>query len=443
MADPTSSGSKRVWTYGLVLVSVVALAVVVVGLLLPTREPELTTAPPTSTAESEAVTPAPPDVVNEPVDPTAPIPGCATVEEQGETTSASFVSMGEPSYDNPRFPWFSAAKATAMSNAVAELLPTGAEIEFASPSSSLVFQPITDFGESTPNPPPGSTHAGASVTNGDAKGGVNVSVQQTPASIPPCVAGYLDERRTLPGAVVADIHDTWQDVNGVRTLRRSVTAYVPDGSWISASADDSSGATGDEHSGKIPLTVDDLVRIVSDPRLRVSTAAPPGTPAPSQACNVSFGADGPAVTREQARRLDAVLADIDFGGVKPGPLRPGGPPNDTLCTSVPPSCSVAALDITITGGQPPPVEERPSPGSGVQTTLRTLADGTVVQSRRDFYSVAPMDNPEQTTMEMSNSVVVTRPSGTRVSVSSSAAPPTEARPLNVLESIALAPGLEL
>ncbi|MBJ7291238.1 MAG: hypothetical protein JHC79_20190 [Williamsia sp.] len=431
-------------TYGLVAVSVVALAVVIVGLTLPGPEPELTTAPPPSTeAPSSAAAPTENKVVDEPFDPKAPIPGCDTVEVPDEPTYSSRVTTGRPGYDNPKFPWFNGPKATAMSTALAQDLPAGAEIDFASPSASLVFQPISDFGDDDPT---GTTNAYGSVSNGDARGGVQIAVQKSSRPIPPCVAGQLDERRSLPDGVVVDLQDTWREINGTRTNTRSASAYVPDGSWIYASSNDSVGNTGGQNSGRIPLTIDDLVRIAGDPRLRVTAAVTAGTPAPSQGCSgpsAFDSANGPAVTREQAKRLDRVLATIDFGGPSPGPLQLTDFSDDALCVSVPDAMGGATIDIAIAGGRTPPAEERPDPVSGAQKTRRVLQDGTVVQTL--FANYAPALGPDggDSRPQSANSVVVTRPGGTEITIRSSAVSPNSATPLERLESIALTPGLEL
>lgn len=445
--EQTSAQIKRIWTYGLILVSVVALVVVVVGLLLPESDPDLTTAPTTtSSEETDPAVPEQPVVVEEPVDLNAAIPGCDVVEQPDEERYSAFSSFttADPSYDNPKFPWFNGPKATEMSNAVADRLPAGAEIEFASPEQSLIFQPITDYGESIPDPPDSSTYANGSVVNGNAKGGLFVNVALTSRPIPPCVAGTLDERRTLPDGVVVDVQDTWRESDGVRTLIRSARAYVPDGSRIGAQANDASGALQDEHSGKVPVSIDDLVRIVADPRLRVSTVAAPGTPPPSPGCRGdSFDESGPAVSRAQARTLDAVLASIDLGGPTLPPLQLGRSSEALLCTGIANVTPAAGLEVSIIGGQELPVEERPVQGGGSQKTLRTLADGTVVQTNVSSSGGRSMDNPDQYISEAINSVVVTRPAGTRISVSSTAPSPNEALPLPQLESIALTPGLEL
>ena len=448
MNEQESSRAKQAWTYGLIMVSVVALVIAVAGLLRPSPDPELTTVPTTSTPEPDPAAPMDVDIVEEPVDPTAPIPGCETVEPPPTDSGrySVFTSSSDPSYDNPEFPWFSGPKATAMSNAVVDVLPDTAEIEFASPDRSLVFRPITDFGDSD-SELDGYTHASGSLVNGDARGSLSVQVQNRASPIPACVAGYLDERRTTTDGVVVDVHDSWQEVDGARTLSRSAHAYVSDGSWIYADSNDVFTTTQQEHSGKVPLTIDDLVRIVTDPRLRVSTPAPPGTPPPPEGCRHPFGSNSelnaPRIDREQAQRLDSVLATIDLGGPRLNPLQPGGSPNDLLCSDNRDVKGAAGLYISITGGQPLPTPERPVPGSGGQQQMRTLPDGTVVQTQQSSGSISTTSSPDNSQRETINSVEVTRPGGTQISVSSSAPVPNSPLSLEELESIALTDGLEL
>ena len=442
MNKQESSRAKQAWTYALTMVSVVALVIVVAGLLRPPPDPELTTLPTTSTTEPDPAAPVDVDIVEEPVDPTAPIPGCETVEPPTEPILSAFTSSAEPSYDNPKFPWFSGPKTTAMSNAVADRLPEGAEIEFASPMQSLIFQPIDDYGDSAPEFN-GITIATGSVVNGDARGGVTLQVHQRSSPIPPCVAGNLDERRTLQDGTLVDVHDTWREVNGVRSLTRSAQAYATDGTWIYANSSDAFTTTQQENSGKVPLTIDDLVRIVSDPGLRLSTPVPPGTPAPSQGCGNFFEDGGPAITREQARRLDTILAATDLRGRMLPPLQLAGYSDDVVCTDLPVSDVAAGLNISITGGQPLPTPERPVPGSSGQQEMRTLPDGTVVQTHQSSGSVSATYSPDNSQRETTNSVIVTRPGGTQISVSSSAVVPTTPLSLEELESIALTDGLEL
>lgn len=447
MVDDTgSSASKRAWTYALALVSVVALAFVVVGLVLPPTDPELTTPSPASSAteHSDSAAVKTPVVVSEPVDPNAPIPGCTVVEAPDQSGYTAYTGMGQPTYDNPQFPWFNGPKATAMSTALVNALPVEAEIEFASPEQSFVFQPIIAFGEPDPEPR-GFTSARGVLINGEGRGAVSVDVRRASATVPSCVAGQLDERRTLPDGVVGDVHDTWQEVDGVRALSRTARAYVPDGSWIIARADDAIGGSRQDHSGSIPLTVDELVRIVRDPGLRVSTPVAPDTPAPMEDCANPFESyKGPSVTRGKARALDSVLAAVDLGGARLPPMVPvGSNAEGMLCTGVANLGDGVALEITIVGGQPRPSVERPVPGRGSQKTQRTLLDGTVVQTDVVRQSRLSTTDPRQQIRETTHSAVVTRPTGTRVSVSSTAASPTEPLLIQELEQIALTPGLEL
>ncbi|AFR48549.1 hypothetical protein [Gordonia sp. KTR9] len=444
--DTSSSPSKRVWTYALVLVSVVALAFVVVGLVLPSPDPELTTALPPSSESQPTDTAAPetPDVVSEPFDQNAPIPGCDVVEVPDASGYTTFTGMGNPSYDNPDFPWFSGPKATAMSAALAAALPARAEIAFAGPSQPLIFQPITSLGDPDPEPR-GSTVASGEVVSGDVRGTVSVQVQRSSDAVPACVAGQLDQRRTLPDGVVVDVHDTWQEVDGVRALSRTARAYVPDGSWVTAWASDATGTNQRDNSGSVPLTIDDLMRIVVDPGLRVSTPVAPGTPVPMEDCVTGFESyEGPPVTRERARELDEILATVDLGGARLPPMVPAGrSAQGMLCTGVEDLGGDVGIYVTIVGGQPVPAGERPVPGRGSQKKTRTLADGTVVQTDVTWQSGSSTTDPRKPIRRTTHSVVVTRPTGTRISVSSTAASPSEPMSIQELENIAVTPGLEL
>ncbi|WP_439032547.1 hypothetical protein [Gordonia terrae] len=446
--DENATPSTRAWTYVLLVVTVVALAVMLVGLLAPSPDPELTTTPPPTSSGTEQTDPAAiqtPTVVSEPVDPDAPIPGCDVVEVPDESGFTVFTGMGDrPTYDNPEFPWFNGPKATAMSTALARALPPRAEIAFANPRHSLIFQPITSLGAPDPEPR-GSTHASGEVINGDGRGSVSVDVQRSSAPIPACVAGQLDERRRLRDGVVVDVHDTWQEVDGVRTFTRTARAYVADGSWIAARASDATGVNQQDHTGSVPLSIDELVRIVDDPGLRVSTPVAPGTPAPTERCDNTFESyTGPSVTREQARELDDVLATVDLGGSRLPPMVPvGGPGEGMVCTGAADLGGGVGIELTIVGGQPTPSGERPVPGRGSQKTLRTLPDGTVVQTDVVWQSSSSTSDPRDHVRTTTHSAVVTRPTGTRISASSTAASPAEPMSMEELENIALTPGLEL
>lgn len=70
------------------------------------------------------------------------IPGCESVESPGPPVRINYGFTGEPGYDDPDYPWFSGPKATAMSDALLESLPSDVDVAFASPSKSLEFAPI-------------------------------------------------------------------------------------------------------------------------------------------------------------------------------------------------------------------------------------------------------------------------------------------------------------
>lgn len=426
--DRSGGGSTRMWTLVLAGVSVVAAVVVVLTLVSPGSRP------PSDSADASV----------------APIPGCETVrlpETGGEQSIQSFI--GESKYDNPRFPWFGARKAMAMSRAAIAALPSRAELQFARPTESLIFQPITDFGDPVPS---GSTNAYGDIVTGVARGRLQIVVGKGSGSVPPCVDGYLDERRSLPDGTVVDVLETSQEADGVRTISREATAYVSDGSHVRAIADDRIGEDQEGRSGLVPLGIDDLVHIASSPGLRVSAPVPPGTPEPPPDCGFSVGsATGVPVSGDQARRLDAVLAAADFPGARPGPLRLSDDFAGVLCTVVPGPDPAAELDISIIGGQPLPVEGRPDPSFGPPMSFRRLADGSVVQTD-DSFAAPPGEDPEGSYPRRSRTVIVTRPTGTRITVRSLAAPtvvaggPTfSASPVDLarLEAIALTPGLTL
>lgn len=184
------------------------------------------------------------------------------------------------------------------------------------------------------------------------------------------------------------------------------------------------------------------MRIVVDPRLRVSTPAPTNTPAPTENCNGYSEAEGPPLTREQAERLDGVLATVAPNGRMLNPLQLAGYSSSILCTALSDIGAGTRFTFSITGGQPLPVEERPDAFSGNQKTFRTTDDGTVVQTERSYYSVSSMEEPDDGTMQIAHSVSVTRADGTAISVSATS-PTQPALTLEQLESIALTSGLEL
>ncbi|WP_246003201.1 hypothetical protein [Nocardia tenerifensis] len=331
-------------------------------------------------------------------------------------------------YDNPSYPWFSGPKAAAMTQALQDELPGDVEIAFAPVARSLVFQPI--LGDPSQNNKFGdSTRANATLLRGDRAGALTVTVRQSTTPIPPCVAGDLDERRHLPDGTIVDTEDTWYELRGARTLSRTATGYLPDGTVVQANATD----RDDHGSGRaraVPLAIDELVALVTDPALRVSAPVPPGTPDPPETC-LPFGESGPAIDEAQARRWDEVLAGIPLDGVtldRPlGALLPGHR-GGGLCQTVQVTTPgrQSRLSLVISTAQPLPKEPD---HSSYDRATRRLPDGAVVET-------SEQRSPQ------SRTVTVTRRSGVRIEVSSTDAA-QEPLPLALLEQIALHPGLEV
>lgn len=456
MVDDNEAGTSRTvaaWTFGLSLVSVVAVGVVVAG-FLHSPEPELTTAPPTTpppTTEPERpeytyVTPS----VTYPTQ----IPGCDVVERPGESEWIAYSSLDEYGYDNPDYPWFSGAKAGAMSQALREALPTGVEVAFASPDQSLIFQPIMS-GERPEDGGPdfgGDTNAGATVSRNGKSGSLSVSVKQSSDPLPACVAGYLDARKTLADGTVVDVLDTWSETNGVRTLSRSARAYVPDGTRASAYSSDAEYRDDETNSGTVPLTVDELVSIVTAPGLHVTAPVPPGSVTPLESCSspVEQGS-GAAIDRATTERFNAALAALPLDGItmdRPlGELWPAEYDDDAVCqsTRVTTPGLESTLDIAIAGGQElPSTSAAPEPsGTRDRTTVRQLPDGTVVEQRESSFTSTSMRGGSEAKLSTRRVVTATRPSGTLVRVSSGADSPAAPLSFDQLDAIALTPGIEV
>ncbi|MEV0248787.1 hypothetical protein AB0H76_19450 [Nocardia sp. NPDC050712] len=320
-----------------------------------------------------------------------------------------------------------------MTQALQAGLPDDAEIAFAPIDSSLVFQPILgnpsqhiEFGH--------STQARATVLRGDRAGSLTVTVRQSTTPIPSCVAGALDERRHFPDGAIVDTHDTWYEMSGVRTLSRSAKGYLPDGSVVHAYTTDQP-ADDNGPAGAVLLSIEELVAFVTDPGLRVSAPVPPGTPEPPGPCSI-YAERSPAIDEAQARRWNAVLAQIPLEGValdRPlGALLPdqwGGVCQQVQVTT---HGRQSRLSVTITTAQPLPQEPDTSSYDGAR---RRLPDGTVVETHEER-SAALSSTPRT-----DRAVTVTRPSGTQIEISFTDAP-VELLPLAMLEEIALNPGLE-
>ncbi|QHE73055.1 hypothetical protein GFS60_06706 (plasmid) [Rhodococcus sp. WAY2] len=346
------------WFDVVVIVSIVAAGTVVAGLLNDYEAGE----PGADRAYS---------YVSEPVPYPVRIPGCDAVEPPSEPKRLTFATVGPQGYDDPRYPWFSGAKAAAMTEAAVDALPDSVELVFASPSQSLQFEPITDVDPSAfPQEEDadlfnGSTNARGSLIRDGHVGTVTVDVQAWDRPVLPCVAGALDRRDTRPDGTVLDSLDTWYEVNGVRTLERRVVAYLPDGTRIMATASDADNTdprAGSRHSGQVPLTLDELTAIVTTPALTVTAPVIPAVPL-MPSCGAFTDWNGPELTREKVARLDRALearwasmpGSSDLILDRPiGSLRLTDFGKDTVCEVVTVTSAVGAgrLEIVVVSGQP-------------------------------------------------------------------------------------------
>ncbi|QBJ97647.1 hypothetical protein ERC79_18165 [Rhodococcus sp. ABRD24] len=453
--DQDSAARKRsstrldAWTSALVVISIVAGGIAAVGMVTRASTPPT---PPTSAAAMTATTaPAQTTSTEPPADPLyvtptvafpTRIPGCNVVEPPSDDATASWVIVGdEDSYDNPRYPWFSGPKATAMSEALRGALPDDVELEYSSPDNSLVFAPIPDY-ESTsglphdldPDSLGGWTTAHGRLIRGEDSGDVYFNVRRGDSPPPPCVAGELVERRTQPDGSVIDVQDTWSESNGTRTLRRGASAYLPDGTHASATVSNSRPDGG--AAGAIPVSLDELVALVTAPGLRVTAPVPPGTAAPITSCSGGMQEnEGTRLTRKTIERLDRALdehwsADAPPGWVLAAPIGSLQLTNSRAieaCAAVEVTGPDGAgrLEISLQGGQQAPVavDEYDPANEWSRAEVLIREDGTVV---------------EQEGYGADRIVTVTRPSGTRVRVHT-----TFPASYDVLESIGTATGLEV
>lgn len=309
MNERSASGRRDVAITALVITSIVATGVIVAGLTAEPEKPQLTVQPVTTTPVAPAPLPEDYVVVTPEVTYPTSIPGCDTVEEPEEATSFAVFGTESPSYDNPIAPWFSGPKAHLMSGALIEALPS--DIEFTG-GRIPYFDPIpvyddVDFVMD-------STNASSDVSLDGKSGFFSVAVSRTSDGPPPCVAGRIDERRTRSDGTVVDSQTTWEEVNGERTSNRSVTAYVSDGSQVSVYT----SAAGEDTA--LPMSVDQLTAVATDPALRTSVAPPPGTPGNTTEC-------GPRMREENSRTfnsadiesLNSALVEADTGALIPEP----------------------------------------------------------------------------------------------------------------------------
>ncbi|MCD2156633.1 hypothetical protein LQL77_23110 [Rhodococcus cerastii] len=475
--EQTDSKRAEKWTFALTVVSLIAGGTVVAGLVdrwSSSPSDDISVAASSSITMTSTPDEIPAEDVPEysyvtpsAVYPTM-IPGCESVAAPEEDSFFSYILDGSDTYDDPRFPWFSSAKAAAMSEAVKQALPKDVELKFASPGNSLQFGPIS-APSNTDGLPEGfsleelaSTTASGTLIREGKIGALSLMLHSSSDPIPSCVAGSLVERRVLADQSVVDLQDTWSETNGVRTLNRSAMLYGVDGTRIQAYVNDTNndGGPDAESSGVVPLTLDELVNLVEMPQLRITTPVPPGTAPLSPGCHgiPRDSSDVAELDRATIERLNAVLK-IRWRAVPPGfPILDAGPGTLTVAENDRSTAcqrfltrtgeNESTLNMTITGGQSLPEEPNKYDPSyyGHPLEFVTRPDGSVIERDERDYSTVPMTNDgskAESTQETSRSVVVTRPNGTQVSVSSSAAIPNVPMTFEQLEFLATTEGLEI
>lgn len=399
-----SNRRREQWTWrdGLVIVSIVALGTVVAA------------------------------VTNE--DTGTSIPGCESVELPGPPVRFNYGFAGESGYDDPDYPWFSGPKATAMSDALLESLPSDVEVVFASPSQSLEFAPIQNYrGASFPDGVDpiefsGSTSAKGTLTRVGRTADISVQVRAWDQPVPPCLEGLVDRREHLENGTVLDIADFEDEVASDVGGERGVVAYLGDGSRVVASVDTSTGTSSDASP---LLTMDELIALAIAPGLAVTAPVPDSTPPPMASCYTDSVNAGPPASRMDIDRLNQLLdarwKDLGAAGVtleRPlGSLVPDDYGQGGVCERIVASTADGSSDVEISVGTavPEPGDTLTLPGSTTVTRL-VDPDGAVPATVR-----------------------VVHPSGETVVVTQfvTSAGSTSASPLTIeqLEFIATTPGL--
>ncbi|MFG1781279.1 hypothetical protein ACGFIU_02485 [Rhodococcus oryzae] len=392
----------------------------------------------------------------------ARIPGCDVVVSLSEVGRINFAAVGmSDGYENPNYPWFSGPKATAMSDALKGALPPGVEVEFGNPADSLFFDPILDWhrpdSAGAVDGLSGWTKAEGTLIRGATSSSLSVEVRQSDASVPSCIAGHLDRRMKRPDGTIIDSREQWVEFGGNGNPARTVTAYLTDGTTIQAQSGFvmRDGDAEKAYSRRVPLTIDELTALVTAPGLRVTAPVQEGMPAPPEACSAGGSGDGPEIDRKTIDRFNrsldgrwrAELAGIATLDRPLGSLQLSDFDNLGACEVLTADVagSTSRMDISITGGVSLPTEAGAPDRSveGMRRSTRVLQDGSVVRRVEKSPSPEPTDSGDLPSLDEVRSVTVTRPSGTQVSVSSSARPPAVQLTLDQLESIATTPGLEL
>ncbi|WP_415973352.1 hypothetical protein [Rhodococcus sp. 077-4] len=379
------------------------------------------------------------------------IPGCDAVVASG---SESFVGvifqLGDGSYDDPRYPWFSGRKATALSDALASALPAGTAIEFATPGTAAfgtesafrfgpVQGPMSDGSMSDGSMDDGSVHdlsmfassTAAGLLIRDGRGAdVTVTISKSTGGVPPCVAGDLDSRQVTADGAVVDTKEAISEDGGRRAVTRTAIVHALDGTMLQASA--SQFVSPNE-----VMSMDELISLVSPSDLRLGAPIPDGTRPPPVPCDrLGEAQAGPAVNRADADRIGLALEQARIRALRAviafeqplTPMQRGAFADDTVCAAgriVTPG-SEGVVTVSITGGQPlPEIPDKYDPAADRSVYTVRLPDGSI--SERSKFGA--------------RTVTVTRPSGTRICISSTSA--GELVTVGNLESIATAPGLDL
>ena len=400
-----------------VVVSVVSIGIVVAGLL-----PQAGEAPEPNSPMADT------QIVSEPVEYPVEISGCTSVQpppaENGIMRYSSAIVGGEtPSYDNPSYPWLTAEKASAMSDAVRAALPADVTVALAPPSSSFVFQPVEDFGDTGPQGAIPTTSAYGQLVREGVSAYTTIAVGPADAGVPDCVAGNLDFRTTTSDGTVVDTLDTWYEERGSRTYWRSAVAYHADGTRVSVSL------TGDDLTA-LPLGADEAAAIAARPDLALSTPAPAGMPAPRQDCSVyaasstgtardvrqeSVDAANAALTATWASIPNAPTLDRPIGSLVPDGFTSG------VCTDLDVVGARIGLSLSVIGDQPLPTPVDPydpDAAYGPLPVTRTLPDGSVMQTEDAGITEGLVS--ENGTTRVSRSVTLTHPDGVQVSARSTA-----------------------
>lgn len=378
-------------------------------------------------------------LTNEPELEVAAIPGCSEVLPASPGFSFAIAYYDGGTYGHPDYPWLTAAKASAMSDALVRSLPADTDVEFASPSRSLVFQPIPIYPEDVSLPDgitvadiSGDSRASGTLVRAGVQAEFNVGVQASDGGAPPCVEGEVDERTTLPDGTVVDVVSSTEvpsDGEAGATHRRSAIAYTADTVVSARLSDDGGGAP-------LPLEIGELRDIVANPQLHVSATVPVSIDPPRSDCGRFGDNPVPSLTRDVVERLGAVLDEQwaqQFPQMRTDPpigdLLPGSSGSGSACTVVDVVSPSYSGEVTVDISAAPDYRQRgdtpPTPG----VTETTLPDGTVITT-----GSGPADSRTRTTEWMT----VRRPSNTLVQFGFG-----DGVDVASLVAVATAPGLEL